>query len=108
MTAITGNMAGNEGDDAMKLNVWTLLPPAEHQAIVHFAARHGRRWKSELREAWMTGIYCDPAVDSATLQRIRNTYGPSWLIKCRVPTELRRYMQKTGVTPTFYDRESER
>jgi hypothetical protein len=47
-------------------------------ALRAFAARHGRTWKAQLREAWMSGQY-DDADDSATLQQIRNTLGPQWL-----------------------------
>ena len=50
------------------------------QALKTFAAENGRSWKAALREAWLTGNY--PAgSDSASLQQVRNTFGPSWLVK---------------------------
>jgi hypothetical protein len=53
-------------------------------AVTTYAAEHGRNWKSALREAWMTGIY-DDFQGSNFLQQIRNTFGPTWLIRFRLP-----------------------
>lgn len=53
-------------------------------AIQQWATRNGRCWKSELRQAWMTGNYYE-ADDSASLQQLRNTFGPAWLVRFRLP-----------------------
>jgi hypothetical protein len=57
------------------------VPSAEQmQALRSFAAREGRYWKSVLRESWMNGQY--PNEDEAGhLQTLRNTFGPSWLVR---------------------------
>lgn len=40
-------------------------------------------WKSKLNEKWMNGRYsCED--DSAGLQQIRNSFGPSWLVKFKL------------------------
>lgn len=59
-------------------------PSAEQLAAVReFARVHGRTWKAQLREAWMSGNY-DAVDDSARLQQVRNAFGPSWLVKAMV------------------------
>lgn len=52
-------------------------------ALKTFANANGRTWKSNLRQAWMTGRYSDyPGTDrSDLLQQIRNGFGPSWLVR---------------------------
>jgi hypothetical protein len=55
-------------------------------AIQRWAEQHGRTWKATLRKAWITGDY-DTFEDSNYLQQIRNTFGPSWLIAFRLPSE---------------------
>lgn len=60
------------------------LTTEQHTAISTYAQRHGRSWKADLRHAWMNGYYSHPDDDSASLQQIRNTYGPSWLVRFRV------------------------
>lgn len=56
----------------------------QSQAIQSFAISNGRNWKSALRQCWMTGIY--PAdCNAPALQQIRNTFGPSWLVKFKLP-----------------------
>lgn len=49
------------------------LTPDELAAVVEFANTHGRTWKADLRDLWMR------AAAPATLHRLRNTHGPSWL-----------------------------
>jgi hypothetical protein len=44
-----------------------------------FAGENGRRWKAALLTAWMNGG------TSGELQRLRNTHGPSWLARFRLP-----------------------
>lgn len=55
------------------------LTPTQLEALKTFAGKR-RTWKQELRQAWMTGMYPADA-DSASLQQIRNTFGPSWLVR---------------------------
>lgn len=57
------------------------LTTTQRQALQLFAEAHGRQWKARLSDAWMTGLY-GAGIDAdtkATLQGIRNTFGPSWL-----------------------------
>jgi hypothetical protein len=57
------------------------------EALKEFAEAHGRNWKSALREAWMTGNYegIEPyGKTAAYLQQVRNTFGPSWLVRFRL------------------------
>jgi hypothetical protein len=54
------------------------LSPAERDALHAYARRHGRTWKSSLRDDWMRGRAEGP------LQRIRNRLGPRWLAAYRV------------------------
>lgn len=55
------------------------------EALKAWAALYGRNWKSLLRDAWMTGDY-GSFEQSNYLQQIRNTFGPSWLIRVRLPS----------------------
>jgi len=54
-------------------------------ALRAFAARHGRNWKSKLNDCWSTGNYDHghgvSNDEDAELQQIRNTFGPSWLVR---------------------------
>ncbi len=54
------------------------------EAIQQWAKKNGRYWKAALRDAWMTGDY-GSFEQSAELQRIRNEYGPAWLVAFRLP-----------------------
>ncbi|MER9961652.1 hypothetical protein NKJ72_11905 [Mesorhizobium sp. M0045] len=61
------------------------LPPlsaVELAALQRYAAKHGRRWKSVLRGAWMGHA---PYDDGGTLRTLRNTHGPSWLDGFKLP-----------------------
>jgi hypothetical protein len=49
-------------------------------ALQTYASEHGRNWKSALHDSWMTGNY-DGSVDAGPLQQIRNTFGPTWLVR---------------------------
>jgi len=57
--------------------------PEEIEALKDWAMLHGRNWKSQLREAWMTGDYQGFEKDWL-LQPVRNTLGPSWLSNYRL------------------------
>ncbi|AMK23219.1 MULTISPECIES: hypothetical protein [Sphingomonadaceae] len=62
-----------EPDDAM----W--------RALVDFRARHGRRWKEALSLKWMNGGD-DFEPFGASLRRVRNQLGPSWLCDLKKAT----------------------
>ena len=49
-------------------------------------AQNGRRFKSQINLAWMTGDYTKDNLGawSSQLQRIRNTLGPTWLANVNV------------------------
>ena len=60
------------------------LTAEQLKALQEWAKVHGRTWKSKLRQAWMTGDY--DGIDqygntAAYLQQVRNTFGPSWLVR---------------------------
>jgi hypothetical protein len=53
-------------------------------AIQQWARIHGRTWKYDLRQAWMTGDYgCNQDI-APPLQQLRNSLGPSWLVRFRL------------------------
>jgi len=57
-------------------------PDAKQQAaLAAFAALHGRRWKAELRRQW------EAASTEPELHRLRNTHGPTWLDRYRLPSD---------------------
>lgn len=59
--------------------------PSQRQlaALNAFADANGRIWKSNLNACWQSGNYQDfPGTEkSYLLQQIRNTFGPSWLVR---------------------------
>jgi hypothetical protein len=66
------------------------LTTEQLEAITKFAAVHGRSWKSELRRRWEGGSYFYGVLggaDPAALQQIRNDFGPSWLVRFKLPAE---------------------
>lgn len=66
-------------------------PAREHLAALQtFATANGRTWKSRLRAAWESGRYCDynGADDVASLQYLRNAFGPSWLTRFRFDAQV--------------------
>ncbi len=60
-----------------------ILTKEQLTALRAYAASHGRTWKSQLNHMWMTGQY-DADDNSSALQQIRNTFGPSWLVRFRL------------------------
>ena len=50
------------------------------EALKAWAGIYGRNWKSALNTAWMNGNY-NGFADSHLLQQVRNTFGPSWLVR---------------------------
>lgn len=63
------------------------LTPEQEAALQAYAARHGRRWKSILNNAWMGG---PPRDDGGLLRGLRNSHGPTWLQSYRLPKPDRR------------------
>jgi len=58
------------------------LTDEQRQVLKRLNARYGRRTKSLIRDAWMSGNYDTMELyenDSMYLQQIRNNLGPSWL-----------------------------
>jgi hypothetical protein len=53
-------------------------------ALESYAKAHGRTWKRQLWHAWASGRYWDGDASGA-LQTIRNQFGPSWLVRFRLP-----------------------
>jgi hypothetical protein len=60
--------------------------PEQLTALRAFARFYGRTWKSRLRQCWMTVDYRElpSSIDYGHLQRLRNTLGPSWLVRFRL------------------------
>jgi hypothetical protein len=63
------------------------LTPEQEAALQAYAARHGRRWKSILNNAWMGG---PPFDDGGLLRGLRNSHGPTWLQSYRLPKPAKR------------------
>ena len=59
------------------------LTQEQSEALVSWAHLYGRTWKQALRFAWMDGNY-HGFTKSNYLQQIRNSFGPSWLVRVRV------------------------
>lgn len=65
-------------------------PNAEQlEALKRFAKTAGRRWKQALRDAWMNGGYDATTGEyiDGPLQQVRNSFGPSWLTRFKIPDE---------------------
>jgi hypothetical protein len=60
-----------------------VLDAEQFAALRTFADANGRDWKSKLNHAWSSGRYRDyNGTDNyGYLQQVRNTFGPSWLVK---------------------------
>lgn len=54
------------------------------EALHQWKREFGRNWKDALRRAWFDGDYMGFTGESAYLQQVRNTFGPSWLIRLRL------------------------
>lgn len=63
-------------------------PTAEEiSALQTFARICGPRWKVTLRECWMNDmlrVYLN-SNDAALVRALRNTHGPSWLNRFKLP-----------------------
>lgn len=62
------------------------LTDEQLSALRTFAEANGRDWKGKLNAAWSTGRYHDynGTDEYGLLQQVRNTFGPSWLVKFSV------------------------
>lgn len=49
------------------------------EALKAYAREHGRYWKSALQDDWLSANCQGP------LRELRNTLGPSWLVRYRLP-----------------------
>lgn len=65
------------------------LPPEHQQAILGFAAKHGRAWKAKLAIAWGNGSDTREPLGHA-LRDIRNhpSWGHDWLDGVKLRREL--------------------
>ncbi len=59
-------------------------------ALVNYAQKHGRTWKSSLQAEWMT------ATASQLLMQVRNQAGPSWLVAFRLHDAVARLAATTN------------
>lgn len=63
------------------------ITPAQTAALIWFAEKHGRTWKSKLRDMWTHGAHIGVSADAeAEVYALRNTHGPSWLVNYQPPT----------------------
>ena len=65
-------------------------------ALLEWRQRKGRNWKQLLLFAWMTGAD-QQHPHGASLRRIRNQFGPTWLDRLR-PSDLDAEAKQRGVT----------
>lgn len=55
--------------------------PKQYQALIDFAAKHGRSWKRKLNHDWSHSTNTSPL-----LQQVRNQFGPNWLVSFQLRT----------------------
>lgn len=70
------------------------LTTDEENAVREYAVRNGRSWKRELRFAWMD------ASEPGILQALRNSHGPEWLIRYKLPKPQPKSLRLTPVQAT--------
>jgi hypothetical protein len=58
--------------------------PEQIRALQIWALLHGRKWKNALAKAWSDGNY-QGFHHYPYLQQLRNNFGPSWLVRYKVP-----------------------
>jgi hypothetical protein len=63
------------------------LTAEQEAAVAGFAKLHGRQWKAALTERWLSGWGRDSSSYVPHLQRIRNTLGPRWLDRYKLPPQ---------------------
>lgn len=71
------------------------LDDAMFTALLDWRKRNGRRWKTALWAAWMNGRD-ELDQHGASLRRIRNQLGPTWLDKLQ-PKELESEARRRGI-----------
>lgn len=76
-TNITANGAANMNKQPSAMQL---------AALIDFATRCGRNWKTALNHSWETGDY-DSTVDKPSLQQVRNQFGPTWLARFTLPKQ---------------------
>ena len=59
--------------------------PEQLAALQRYARDNGRNWKRELCSAWFDGSDVTRNVDGPYLRQVRNTFGPQWLMKFKLP-----------------------
>ena len=64
---------------AARLDDLPELDAEQTAALAAFAAEHGRSWKAQLRRQW------ERASANPILHGLRNTHGPTWLDRYRLP-----------------------
>ena len=79
-----GAYAANGHGHATFANGYRALTASEREALVAYAAQHGRKWRSDLRRDWASGRA------SGDLQRLRNDLGPSGLAGVSLGNDRRR------------------
>jgi hypothetical protein len=57
--------------------------PDQLAAVAAFAARHGRTWRADLADAWLSGSDAGQP-DGHLLRQVRNQHGPAWLRRVTV------------------------
>jgi hypothetical protein len=75
----------------------TTYPQLTEEQLVNlhaFAAKHGRNWKSALRDVWDRSNPRDNT--EAMVYPIRNTHGPRWLNSFKLPSQLWHFEWKGG------------
>lgn len=78
------------------------LYPEERAALVDYAQRHGRNWKSKLSAAWQSGGMEEGT--SGILRSLRNSHGPSWLERFRLkPSIFRLDLEDHGQDLTWIE-----
>lgn len=63
------------------------IEPFERKLLAYLFALYGNRTKTKIRHAWESGDYSKMRLgenDESTLQAMRNTRGPSWLVALKL------------------------
>lgn len=63
-----------------------MLPENEaREVVLAVRSKVGRKYKTAIHDAWLSGDYAGECLSefASELQRIRNTYGPTWLVNFR-------------------------
>jgi hypothetical protein len=69
---------------------YRVLTGEELRALTSWAEQHGRYWKEPLRDLWNRAVVSLGMPNSdrdTTVYALRNSHGPSWLRRFRLPKE---------------------